>query len=226
MPAAFLTPALATLRAEIDALYPNRSKLSDGWLGDAAHAARHSDHNPEEDGSVDAIDVTHDPANGCDCFKLREQVKHDPRIVGGGYVIFNGEIYNPDISDSWRDYDGENQHEHHMHVSVADRLQNDTSPWLKEVDEVTEQDLKRFETLVTNSVRTIVQNNTSKIQETVQNNEKKIEQLIAAFREEIDADRKAQTAAFKRAIWLSQGKTVDEIRELMRKDAELDEEDK
>lgn len=128
---AFLTPALSQLRDEIDARWPNRDKTSDGWIGDPAHASRHSDHNPEPDGSVDAIDVTHDPSDGPDCDQLAEQVKDDPRIEGGGYVIWNWRIWNPSISRTWRPYTGSNGHTHHMHVSVADRLQNDTSPWLE-----------------------------------------------------------------------------------------------
>lgn len=132
MTAPFLSPALAELRSEVDAMAPDRSKVSDGWLGDAAHAARHSDHNPEPDGSVDAIDITHDPAHGVDCSLLADQVKDDPRLVGGGYVIWNWQIWNPDIARIWRPYTGTNGHTKHMHVSVSDRGQNDTSPWLEE----------------------------------------------------------------------------------------------
>lgn len=126
---AFLTPALAKLRNQIDNKWPNRNKASDGWLGDPAHASRHSDHNPEGDGSVDAIDVTHDPANGVNCHVISRQIAHDFRLPGGGYIIFDGQIYNPDISDSWRPYSGDNMHRVHMHVSVADRNQNDTRDW-------------------------------------------------------------------------------------------------
>lgn len=131
MPAAFSVPALTQLLHEIDAMSPDRDRSFDGWIGDAAHAARHSDHNPEPDGSVDARDFTHDPAHGVDCNLLADQVKDDHRLNGGGYVIWNWRIWNPDIARLWRPYQGTNGHTHHMHVSVSDAGQNDTSPWLE-----------------------------------------------------------------------------------------------
>lgn len=210
MPDAFLTPALAQLRKEIDEMSPNRDKSSDGWIGDPAHAARHSDHNPEADGSVDAIDITHDPANGVDCNLLADQIKDDPRIEGGGYVIWNWKIYDPD-TNQWVDYHGTNGHTKHMHVSVADRLQNDTSLWLKEADDVTAEDLA--------AIRDIVQNNTEKIREIVQNNQDKTADAINRLADELAAGRKAQTQAVRRAVWAANGVSVEKMEEL---EAKLD----
>lgn len=140
---AFSVPALMALLAEIDAMSPDRDRSADGWLGDAAHAARHSDHNPEADGSVDARDFTHDPAHGVDCNLLADQIKDDPRLEGGGYIIWNRRIWNPSVSKSWRAYTGSNPHDHHMHVSVSDAGQNDTSPWL-EGDDLTMADVSEL----------------------------------------------------------------------------------
>lgn len=150
---AFLTPALSALRDEVDARWPNRSTVSDGWIGDPAHASRDSDHNPEPDGSVDAIDITHDPANGPDCNALADQVKDDPRLPGGGYVIWNWRIWNPDIAKIWRPYTGTNGHTKHMHVSVADRLQNNTSPWLTDKEELTVADIEALQKTIRNQHR-------------------------------------------------------------------------
>jgi hypothetical protein len=145
MPAAFSVPALEQLLHEIDTMAPNRSKASDGWIGDPAHASRHSDHNPEPDGSVDARDFTHDPAHGVDCSLLADQVKDDPRLEGGGYVIWNWQIWNPDIARIWRPYTGTNGHTKHMHVSVSDAGQNDTSPWLTDQGDLSVADIEKLE---------------------------------------------------------------------------------
>lgn len=159
---AFLSPALVTLRDEVDAQSPDRDRSADGWIGDPAHASRHSDHNPEPDGSVDAIDITHDPAHGVDCNLLADQVKDDPRIAGGGYVIWNRRIWNPSISRSWRPYTGSNGHTHHMHVSVSDRGQNDTSPWL-EKEGLTMADVKALEKKLDRLIEVTINQNTRKI---------------------------------------------------------------
>ena len=110
--------SLDTLRSQIDRDHPARSKLSDGWIGDAAHAARSSDHNPNSAGVVTALDITHDPAHGVDTWALAEilRARRDPRIK---YVISNGRIFSSVVSPwRWRSYTGANKHTHHIHVSV------------------------------------------------------------------------------------------------------------
>jgi hypothetical protein len=56
----YLAPSLVALRAELDAKWPRRDRSSDGWIGDAAHSSRASQHNPDwssvPPGSVDALD--------------------------------------------------------------------------------------------------------------------------------------------------------------------------
>lgn len=110
--------SLDVLRSQIDATYPGRSKLSDGWIGDAAHASRPSDHNPNGSGVVTALDITHDPAHGVDTWALAEtlRINRDPRIK---YVISNGRIFSSAVNPwAWRPYTGANKHAHHIHVSV------------------------------------------------------------------------------------------------------------
>ncbi len=51
----------------IDPGQPNRDKSSDGTIGDPAHQARNSDHNPNAYGVVTAINITNDPAHGSRC---------------------------------------------------------------------------------------------------------------------------------------------------------------
>lgn len=111
--------SLAVLRGQVDVAYPNRDKSSDGWIGDAAHQATVSDHNPGPDGVVEALDLTHDPANGFDSYKFAETLRlnRDPRIE---YVISNGRIFYAGGSHPWlwQTYTGANSHSQHVHVSV------------------------------------------------------------------------------------------------------------
>lgn len=123
-----LAKSLVVLRDQMNALAPNRSKASDGWIGDAAHASRKSEHNPDANGVVRALDITHDPRNGVDNGTIAEALRKsaDPRIY---YIISNGRIANP--GQPWRKYTGSNPHDKHFHVSVvADpKLYDSTKPW-------------------------------------------------------------------------------------------------
>ena len=107
-----LANSLATLQRQINSAWPNRSRVSDGTIGDAAHRATKSEHNPNPQGVVTAMDITHDPGAGADMNKLKERVLNDPRVW---YVIFNRRIWENGI---WADYYGDNPHEHHMHISM------------------------------------------------------------------------------------------------------------
>lgn len=113
--------SLVTLLDQINHLWPNRSKLSDGELGDARHQAETSDHNPNSHGVVTALDVTNDPANGLVSRHLAETLlaSRDNRIK---YVISNRQICAGKDGPSpwkWRPYHGANPHEHHCHISVS-----------------------------------------------------------------------------------------------------------
>lgn len=112
--------SLDKLLAQINEKFPNRSKASDGSIGDASHSARESDHNPDANGVVCARDYTHDPANGFDSYAFADELRlaHDPRVK---YIISNRRIANPDVqNNAWRPYSGANPHDHHVHVSVKD----------------------------------------------------------------------------------------------------------
>src|SRR5262245_48269452 len=101
-----IAKALDILRSQMNAKYPNRSKVSDGWIGDQANAGRTSDHNPNSEGVVTALDITHDPAHGLDTWKLADILRNckDPRIK---YVISNGRIFSSAVSPwQWRPYSG------------------------------------------------------------------------------------------------------------------------
>lgn len=131
--------ALKKLRAQIDAAYPERSKKSDGTVGDAAHRSRSSDHNPwiveSGVGVVSATDITHHPVSGCDAEKIVAALhaSRDPRIK---YLIWNKRIANSSAMGTsaaweWRAYGGSNPHSHHFHLSVKSEktFYDDMSPW-------------------------------------------------------------------------------------------------
>jgi hypothetical protein len=123
--------ALDTLLDQVDAMFPERSKESDGSIGNAEHSARQSDHNPDKFGIVRAIDITNDPDGEPDSRKLADALvaSRDPRIK---YIISNGQIISSKQQPwVWRPYHGLNAHKHHVHISVAaDRgLGDDTTPW-------------------------------------------------------------------------------------------------
>lgn len=116
--------SLLILREQVNAEWPNRRKENDGTIGDAAHASRSSDHNPwVKDGAIGVVtaeDITHDPASGCDSYKLAQALldSRDDRIK---YIISNHRIASGNEGPSpwaWRRYTGANPHDHHCHISV------------------------------------------------------------------------------------------------------------
>jgi hypothetical protein len=127
-----LAKGLERLRDQVNEKYPGRSKESDGSIGDTAHSARKSDHNPDAKGVVHAIDITHDPRNGFDSYKFAEHLlrTQDPRL---SYVISNGKIGSGPKGPApgiWRKYGGSNPHDHHVHVSIVDgSLADDVRDW-------------------------------------------------------------------------------------------------
>ena len=126
-----LARALETLRTQVNAKWPNRSKSSDGSVGDTSHAARPSDHNPVN-GVVHAIDITHDPKGGFDSYAFADMLpkKQDRRMK---YVISNRRIGSGPQGPQagvWRKYTGSNPHDHHVHISVVAGPAGDaTDPW-------------------------------------------------------------------------------------------------
>lgn len=119
-----LSKSAIQLREQIDDAFPDRDRASDGWIGDARHSARKSDHNPDEQGWVRAIDIDRDLSGKAkpDIMPdLADQIRlygkaHPKRIA---YVIFDGKIASSKKAWAWRPYDGINKHNHHCHISFT-----------------------------------------------------------------------------------------------------------
>ena len=120
------------LRLQVDDSYPDRDRTSDGWIGDTRHQARASDHNPDANGVVRAIDIDRD-LSGKAKPDLMPDLADQIRLCGRNgdkrisYVIFAGRIASPKKSWAWRAYDGINRHDHHCHVSFTTAGDNDNS---------------------------------------------------------------------------------------------------
>ncbi len=118
------------LREQIDDAFPDRDRTSDGWLGDARHAARKSDHNPSApENVVRALDIDADlRSHASEAFDLADQLRilarSDKRIA---YIIFNGKIASWKLNYAWRYYKGINPHKKHIHVSFTKLGDHDAS---------------------------------------------------------------------------------------------------
>lgn len=113
-----LAISLETLRSQINEAYPNRSKASDGTIGDTAHQAVPSDHNPNSEGVVCALDLTHDPSNGFNAHDLADHLRlhRHPQLK---YIISYRRIADESTDWNWTRYDGDNPHDKHIHISVG-----------------------------------------------------------------------------------------------------------
>jgi hypothetical protein len=118
------TPAAIAVLRQATAISPSRKKASDGLLPSKAHINQspNSDHN-----TGFAVDLTHDPKHGIDCFDIFEKLKEDARVK---YLIFQGKIWSKERAKQGnRVYSGSNPHNKHLHISINDGMGKDTSPW-------------------------------------------------------------------------------------------------
>ena len=124
----YLSKAAVQMREQIDDSFADRSRKSDGWIGNEKHQNTKSDHNPlPNTGEVCAIDVD---AKLCDqpemSIYLAEQIrvaaKTDKRI---SYIIHVGKIAS--AKSFWRfvKYRGVNPHTRHIHISFKPNQSGD-----------------------------------------------------------------------------------------------------
>lgn len=116
-----LAPSLVQFRDEVNHHWPKRSKKSDGTIGNAAHQATKSDHNPNKRGSVNAIDITYP---GVDPVAVIAAVKKHP---SAHYVIFNKKIYTSENNWVAKPYKGASPHTEHLHISIKQSVKAEES---------------------------------------------------------------------------------------------------
>jgi hypothetical protein len=147
-------PCSLSLRAEFQALAPNKSTAQNGAVGDLAHILKGtSDHLPDEEtpalrgkdaDKVNEVHAADEDSRGTwpkgwsmqrciDIIVNRCRAGIEKRLR---YIIFNGYIW--EASNSWkkRKYDGDDQHTTHAHFSFVygsgsgtSNPENDKSPW-------------------------------------------------------------------------------------------------
>jgi hypothetical protein len=148
-----LAPNIQTLRSNLREAFPNRLTTSDGTIGDPAHAAGVSGHNPDDTPGVRAESSDADSVpevRACDADKdldgpstprsrmqavvdaIRRNPEDRSRLI---YMIYDGYIYSENSVDPntgvWlkRVYNGTNKHREHAHFSGKASRDNDTRPF-------------------------------------------------------------------------------------------------
>ena len=127
-----LSKSAIQLREQIDDAFSGRDRTSDGWIGDTRHSARKSDHNPDGQGWVRALDVDRDLAGKNGKPDLMPDLVDQIRLLAKSgdarisYIIFDGRIASKKAW-RWRPYDGINKHNHHAHVSFTPKGDENSS---------------------------------------------------------------------------------------------------
>ena len=128
-----LSKSAIQLREQIDDAFSGRDRTSDGWIGDTRHSARKSDHNPDGQGWVRALDVDRDLAGKNGKPDLMPDLVDQIRLLAKSgdarisYIIFDGRIASSKKAWRWRPYDGINKHNHHAHVSFTPKGDENSS---------------------------------------------------------------------------------------------------
>lgn len=133
----------ATCRAvltQADRLWPKRLKASDGILPSNAH----SNANPTSDHELgNAVDLTHDPDNGCDAHAWAQWLSRQ-RFPEVKYIISRGKIWSTVRSnEGWRDRpgDGSDDHVKHAHVSINSNYRNSFRNWFPVTSQDEDEDM-------------------------------------------------------------------------------------
>lgn len=121
---AYLVPSLRALFAEIDAVWPNRDRRTDGWIGDSRHCPGTSDHCADSAGRVHAIDIDKD---GIDPDFVIARASNVEGVIR--YMNWNYQQYHVRNDFQPRPLGGDDPHTTHIHVSIehTDRARDYTA---------------------------------------------------------------------------------------------------
>lgn len=150
-----LTNGLQNLRAQVNAKFPDRDRSSDGSIGDTAHQARTSGHNPDDTPGArpaweDADDDAEVRAWDCDAdlragVTAQQLVDHIRGLSGVGsairYIIYNRRIYHSRSNFAPEPYSGDNPHDKHIHFEGAWSQQGDESRFDYRLSDLTGDDV-------------------------------------------------------------------------------------
>jgi hypothetical protein len=129
------------LRSQIDAKWPKRDRRSDGWIGDSAHSKRKSDHNPDKNGWVHALDIDENMGmrgvwrNGRTARRLANQLRlYAASDLPGSdrlkYLVYEGRLSSGTYRSTWWNWRSGNWgHYQHIHVSFTAKAQEDRRVW-------------------------------------------------------------------------------------------------
>jgi len=120
-----LVAAGITLRDQLNWRFPKRDKRSDGWIGNAEHSSRVSDHNPDRRGWVHALDIDEDFGALGDAERFATQLVEYCRAgLDHGRVqniVYENRVASGTFRDTfwtWRN-DTKLGHTKHIHISFT-----------------------------------------------------------------------------------------------------------
>jgi hypothetical protein len=127
-----LVAAGVTLRDQMNSRFPKRGTAADGSIGDTAHAARKSDHNPDANGWVHALDVDHRFGAAGDDELLLTQLRACAREGRDGgrisYIVHDDRLAQDSTNWDWELNEGL-EHHGHIHISFTHAAETDGTPF-------------------------------------------------------------------------------------------------
>ena len=158
------------LRTQLNVKYPKRSKRSDGWIGDQAHAdkatakKRGSFHNPDSRGWVHALDIDENFGkrgpwrNGRNAKKLTKQLLAYAESGMDGserllHIVYNGQVASGTYKSKrlfWKFRGSGYGHWQHIHITFSKDAEQDGSVWPLPILAKDKKQRKRWEESLTN----------------------------------------------------------------------------